>query len=84
MRVVVKPIIKPINAPTTNYREFDEVGSVDDDMYPIIKIRHRDCDRYVLMRVPDDCYIIIQDDEQSVNRQSECPDRTIPKGAIDG
>ena len=59
MRVVLKPIIKPISAPTANYREFDEVDSVDDDMYPIIKIRHKDCDRYVLMRVPDDCYIII-------------------------
>lgn len=82
MRVIVKPIIKPIGTPTANYREFDEVHSIDDDTYPIIKIRHKGFDKYVLMKVPDDCYIIVEYDEQSVNRQSECPDRTIPKGAI--
>lgn len=62
MRVVIKPIIKPVNNPTANYREFDEVISVDTDIYPIIKIRHEDYDRYVLMKVPDDCYIIVSED----------------------
>ena len=62
MRVVIKPIIKPPTNPCENYREFDEVLSIDDATYPLIKIRHISRKRYVIMQVPTDCYMIIEED----------------------
>lgn len=60
MRLVIKPIKKPADNPQVNYREFDEVSQCFTDIYPIIKIVHKSEDRYVMFRVPDDCYIICE------------------------
>ena len=58
-------IIKPINArdlyDDNHYREFEDVKSIDDDCFPLIKIRHKNHDCYALMKVPDNCYLLILD-----------------------
>ena len=58
-------IIKPINArdlyDDNHYREFEDVESIEDDCFPLIKIRHKNHDCYALMKVPDNCYLLILD-----------------------
>lgn len=59
MTVVIKPIDKRASIDGVHYREFEDVESIDDDYFPIIKIRHRDHTCYGLMKVPDDCYLLV-------------------------
>ena len=60
MRLIIKPIKKPKDNSQINYREFDEVIHCYVDDYPVIKLVHKSNERYVMMRVPDDCYIICE------------------------
>lgn len=62
-------IIKPINKRELNndeyfnhYREFDDVESIDDRLYPLIKLMHKNHNCYVMMKVPDNCYVIVIND----------------------
>ena len=56
MRVVIKPIIKPKNNPTLNFREFDNVGKIEMGRYHLIRLYHELDD----IQVPTDCYVIIE------------------------
>lgn len=60
MTVIVKPIDKNELICDMNYRKFEDVESIDDDSYPLIKIRHKSHKCYVLMKVPDNCYLLVQ------------------------
>lgn len=61
-------IIKPINKRDTldaHYREFEDVESIDDNSYPLIKIRHSEHHCYALMKVPDNCYLLVINEENN-------------------
>lgn len=58
MIVSIKPIDKT-DSMDSHYREFDRVESIDDSCYPLIKIRHENHEQYVMMRVPDNCYLLV-------------------------
>ena len=60
MRVIIKPIIKPKNNPTLNFREFDDVGKIEMSRYHLIRLYHELEDIQVLIQVPTDCYVIIE------------------------
>ena len=62
MRVIIKPIKPPIENPCEDYRIFDDVTQCYDEQYPIIKILHKSKERYVMMRVPENCYMICERD----------------------
>ena len=65
MTVIIKPINKRELQPNEcfyHYREFEDVESIDDDCYPLIKIRHSNHRSYALMVVPDNCYILVIND----------------------
>ena len=62
MTVIIKPIDKrelSHDEYFNNYREFDDVESIDDGSYPLIKIRHENHNCYVMMKVPDNCYLLV-------------------------
>lgn len=60
MTVIIKPIDKQaLFNDEYHYREFEDVESIDDDCFPLIKIRNKSHNCYVLMRVPDDCYLLV-------------------------
>ena len=61
MTVIIKPIDseKETLFEKYHYREFEDVESIDDGGFPLIKIRHKSHDCYVLMQVPDDCYLLV-------------------------
>lgn len=59
MTVIIKPIDKRALYDEYHYREFEDVESIDDDSFPLIKIRHKLHNCYVLMQVPDDCYLLV-------------------------
>lgn len=58
MIVIIKPIDKR-DSMDNHYREFEDVESIDDDCYPLIKIRHKNHNCYILMKVPDNCYLLV-------------------------
>lgn len=64
MRVVIKPIIKPQDNPTLNYREFDDVREVLATMHNDYALIHRDGSTKIEFHLPDGCYLIQQLDEQ--------------------
>lgn len=59
MTVIIKPIDQRALFDSSHYREFENVESIDDDTYPLIKLRHKDHNCYILMKVPDDCYLLV-------------------------
>lgn len=59
MTVVIKPIDKRTLYDDIHYREFEDVESIDDDCFPTIKIRNKVQNCYALMKVPDDCYLLV-------------------------
>lgn len=59
MTVIIKPIDKRDLFDDYHYREFEDVESIDDVCYPLIKIRHKNHNCYVMMKVPDDCYLLV-------------------------
>ena len=59
MTVIIKPIDKGELIAEPHYREFEDVQSLDDDCYPLIKLRHKSGQSYVLMKVPDNCYLLV-------------------------
>ncbi len=63
MRVVIKPIIKPKDNPTLNYREFDDVRSIASTMSNNYVLTHRDGLTKIEFHLPDGCYLIIKLDE---------------------
>lgn len=67
MSKIITVIIKPINKREimdAHYREFDDVESIDDDHYPLIKIRHKGYQCYALIKVPDNCYLLVLNDDK--------------------
>lgn len=64
MRVIIKPIIKPLDNPTLNYREFDDVESIASTMSNNYVLKHRDGSAKVEFHLPDSCYLIVHLDEQ--------------------
>lgn len=63
MRVVIKPIIKPTNDPTMNYREFEDVDSVASTMSGNYILNHRNGNVRVEFHLPEDCYLIVTLDD---------------------
>ena len=59
MTVIIKPIDKGELIAESHYREFEDVQSLDDDCYPLIKLIHKNNQCYVLMKVPDNCYLLV-------------------------
>lgn len=59
MTVIIKPIDKAELIVESHYREFEDVESINDDCYPLIKLRHKNKQCYVLMKVPDNCYLLV-------------------------
>lgn len=64
MRVIIKPIIKPVNNPTLNYREFDDVEKVisTNNNYVLL---HKDGLTKIEFHLPDNCYLIEGVDEEN-------------------
>lgn len=63
MTVIIKPIHKGELLAESHYREFEDVESIDDDCYPLIKIRHKNYNEYVMMKVPENCYLLVMNEE---------------------
>lgn len=59
MTVILKPFDKGELIAESHYREFEDVESLDDDCYPLIKLRHKNKQAYILMIVPDNCYLLV-------------------------
>lgn len=59
MTVIIKPIDKNEIICDTHYRKFEDVESIDDNCFPLIKIRHKAHNCYALMKVPDNCYVLV-------------------------
>lgn len=67
MRVVIKPIIKPVDNPTMNYREFEDVDSIASTMNGNYILNCRDGVRRVEFHLPENCYLIaILDDGDKI------------------
>ena len=64
MRVVIKPIIKPVSNPSINYREFDEVDKISSTMSGNYILVHRDGKSKVEFHLPNDCYLIVTLDDK--------------------
>lgn len=63
MTVIIKPIDKH-DTIESHYREFEDVASIDDEYYPLIKLRHKSNNCYILMKVPDSCYLLVINEEE--------------------
>ena len=57
MTVIIKPIDKAELI-------FEDVESIDDDCYPLIKIRHKNHNAYVMMSIPENCYLLVINEDE--------------------
>ena len=64
MTVIIKPIDKAELILESHYREFEDVESIDDDCYPLIKIRHKNHNAYVMMSIPENCYLLVINEDE--------------------
>lgn len=63
MTVIIKPIGKGELIAESHYIEFEDVESIDDSCSPLIKIRHKNHQSYIMMKVPDNCYLLVTKDD---------------------
>lgn len=70
MTVIIKPIDK-MESMENHYREFEDTESIDDSCYPLIKIRNKNHQAYIMMKVPDNCYLLVLNEDKKEEESNE-------------